>query len=72
MLFATDIQKFRSPFATDPILKIDYYRESTSVIAPSVLIENNKVRMWYMGVIASGTRADFAIGYAESDFPFNW
>jgi beta-xylosidase len=56
----------------DPILKIDYEWESTSVIAPSVLIENNKVRMWYMGVIASGTGADFAIGYAESDFPFNW
>lgn len=56
----------------DPILKIDYDWESTSVIAPSVLIENNKVRMWYMGVVASGTGADFAIGYAESDFPFNW
>ena len=56
----------------DPILKIDYDWEATSVIAPSVLIENNKVRMWYMGVVASGTGADFAIGYAESDFPFNW
>ncbi len=56
----------------DPILKIDYEWESTSVIAPSILIENDKVRMWYMGVIASGTGADFAIGYAESDFPFNW
>lgn len=56
----------------DPILKIDYDWESTSVIAPSVLIENNKVRMWYMGVVASGTGADFAIGYAESNFPFNW
>ena len=56
----------------DPILKIDYDWESTSVIAPSVLIEDNKVRMWYMGVVASGTGADFAIGYAESDFPFNW
>lgn len=56
----------------DPILKIDYDWESTSVIAPSVLIENNKVRMWYMGVVVSGTSADFAIGYAESDFPFKW
>ena len=56
----------------DPILKIDYDWEATSVIAPSVLIENNKVRIWYMGVVASGTGADFAIGYAESDFPFNW
>jgi beta-xylosidase len=56
----------------DPILKIDYDWESTSVIAPSVLIENNKVRMWYMGVNASESGADFAIGYAEADFPFNW
>ncbi len=56
----------------DPILKIDYDWESTSVIAPSVLIENGKVRMSYMGVVASGTGADFAIGYAEADFPFNW
>lgn len=56
----------------EPILKIDYAWESTAVIAPSVIIENNKARMWYMGVVASGTGADFAIGYAESDFPFNW
>ncbi|MFZ6001849.1 MAG: hypothetical protein ACOYW3_15160, partial [Bacteroidota bacterium] len=56
----------------EPILKIDYAWESTAVIAPSVIIENNKARMWYMGVVASGTGVDFAIGYAESDFPFNW
>jgi beta-xylosidase len=56
----------------DPILKIDYDWETTSVIAPSVLIENGKVRMWYMGVAASGNGADFAIGYAETGFPFNW
>ncbi len=56
----------------DPILESDYSWESTSVIAPSILIENGKVRMWYMGVNAKGTGADFSIGYAESDFPFNW
>lgn len=56
----------------DPILKKEYDWEEYSVIAPSVIIENNKVRMWYMGVVVSGTGADFAIGYAESDFPFDW
>jgi beta-xylosidase len=56
----------------DPILKIDYDWEAASVIAPSVIIENNKVRMWYMGVLTSGTGADFAIGYAESVFPLDW
>jgi beta-xylosidase len=56
----------------NPILEINFDWEATSVIAPSVIIENNKVRMWYMGVVASGTGADFAIGYAESDFPFPW
>lgn len=33
------------------------------------MIENGRVRMWYMGVNARGTGADFSIGYAESDFP---
>jgi predicted GH43/DUF377 family glycosyl hydrolase len=56
----------------EPILKKEYDWESYSVIAPSVIIENNKVRMWYMGVTVSGTGADFAIGYAESPFPLKW
>lgn len=56
----------------DPILKIDYPWEATSVIAPTVIIENGKVRMWYMGVVASGNGADFSIGYAETNFPFDW
>lgn len=55
-----------------PILKTSEKFEKFSVIAPTVLIENNKVRMWYMGVQASNGGADFAIGYAESDFPFDW
>ncbi|HOX84121.1 MAG TPA: hypothetical protein PLS08_13920, partial [Chryseolinea sp.] len=55
-----------------PILTKEYTWEASSVIAPTVIIEDNKVRMWYMGVVASGTGADFAIGYAESSFPFNW
>jgi beta-xylosidase len=56
----------------EPILKKEHDWESYSVIAPSVIIENDKVRMWYMGVTVSGTGADFAIGYAESAFPLNW
>lgn len=56
----------------EPILKIDYEWEAASVIAPSVLIENGKVRMWYMGVVTFAGGADFAIGYAESDFPMKW
>ena len=56
----------------EPILKKEHDWESYSVIAPTVIIENNKVRMWYMGVTVSGTSADFAIGYAESAFPLKW
>lgn len=56
----------------EPILKKEYDWESSSVIAPTVIIENNTVRMWYMGVIVFEDGADFAIGYAESPFPFNW
>lgn len=56
----------------EPILKKEHTWESYSVMAPTAIIENNTVRMWYMGVKVSGTGADFAIGYAESPFPFNW
>lgn len=56
----------------EPIIKKEFSWESTSVIAPTVLIENGRARMWYMGVVASGTGADFAIGYAEANFPFQW
>lgn len=56
----------------EPILEKKYDWESNSVIAPTVIIEDNKVRMWYMGVKVFDGGADFAIGYAESPFPFNW
>jgi hypothetical protein len=56
----------------EPILKKQYDWESNSVIAPTVIIENNKVRMWYTGVTVFEGGADFAIGYAESTFPFRW
>jgi beta-xylosidase len=56
----------------EPIIKKEYDWETSSVIAPTVIIENNKVRLWYMGVVTSGKGADFAIGYAEANFPMPW
>jgi beta-xylosidase len=56
----------------EPVMKKEYGWESTASIAPAVLIENGKARMWYMGVDASDTGADFVIGYGEANFPFNW
>ena len=53
-----------------PILTKTQSWESYKVIAPTVIIENNKARMWYMG--AKPSFSDFAIGYAESNFPFDW
>jgi len=53
-----------------PILTKTQAWESYKVIAPTVIIENNKARMWYMG--ARQGFSDFAIGYAESPFPFDW
>ncbi|MBL0743042.1 hypothetical protein [Chryseolinea lacunae] len=56
----------------DPIIQPTLDWEGSDVIAPSVIIENNKVRIWYMGVTVKGSGADFSIGYAESDFPLDW
>ena len=56
----------------NPIIEPSLSWEGSDVIAPSVIIENNKIRVWYMGVQVNGTGADFAIGYAEDDFPMKW
>ncbi len=53
-----------------PILVKDQSWESSEIVAPSVIIENGKVRLWYMGVV--GQFEDFSIGYAEADFPLEW
>jgi len=53
-----------------PILTKSESWESYKVIAPTVIIENSKARMWYMG--AKPDFSDFAIGYAEAPFPFDW
>jgi hypothetical protein len=54
-----------------PVLVKTYGWEKYRVIAPSVIIENGKARMWYMGVAWSDFQ-DFSIGYAETEFPFTW
>jgi beta-xylosidase len=56
----------------EPIIQPTLDWEGTDVIAPSVIIENNKVRIWYTGVTVAGQGADFAIGYAETAFPLDW
>jgi hypothetical protein len=56
----------------EPIIEPTLSWEGSDVIAPSVIIENNKVRVWYMGVKVDGSSADFSIGYAEADFPLKW
>lgn len=42
--------------------------DARDAVAPSVLIEDGKVRLWYAGFSADGQR--IAIGYAESPWPF--
>ncbi len=54
----------------NPILVNEQSWESSEIVAPSVIIENGKVRLWYMGVV--GLFEDFSIGYAEADFPLEW
>ena len=53
--------------APDPILEADGTGfDGGQVLAPMVLIEDDLVRMWYLGFPA-GTEG-FAIGYAETDW----
>jgi len=41
--------------------------EESGLIAPAVLIEDDKIRMWYMA--ETGGFSNFYIGYAEIEFP---
>jgi len=41
--------------------------EESGLIAPSVLIEDDKIRMWYM--VETGGFSNFFIGYSEIEFP---
>lgn len=54
----------------DFIITPEFDWESGEVNAPSVIIEEELVRIWYAGVI--GNFAGSAIGYAEIDFPLDW
>lgn len=54
----------------EPVLVADQDWEAGAVIAPSVLIEHDRVRVWYMGFQPEFT--DFAVGYAEAPYPFAW
>ncbi|MBX2897255.1 MAG: hypothetical protein KF763_17540 [Cyclobacteriaceae bacterium] len=56
----------------EPLIKPEFSWEGGDVIAPSVLIESGKIKVWYMGVTTFTGGADFAIGYAEADFPLKW
>ncbi len=53
-----------------PILRKTLAWEGSGQIAPTVLIENGKVRVWYMSEVDNFS--DFYIGYAEADFPLAW
>lgn len=53
-----------------PLLVADRPWEAGGVIAPSVLIEDGRVRLWYMGFLPAFR--DFAVGYAEARFPLPW
>ncbi len=50
-------------FPTEPF-------EGQETIAPAVLVEGDRARMWYMGVV--GDFVDFSIGLAEADWPLSW
>lgn len=54
----------------DFLLTSTYEWEAGEVVAPSVLIENGKARIWYSGI--EGNFTGGSIGYAEIEFPFDW
>ena len=53
-----------------PVIAPSVPFEGQETIAPTVLVEGNRARMWYMGVV--GDFVDFSIGLAEADWPLNW
>ena len=52
------------------IIVSEYDWESGEVVAPSALIEDGLVKIWYSGVVNDFAGA--SIGYAEIDLPFDW
>lgn len=53
-----------------PIISKTQEWEDSGVIAPAVLFENGKIRVWYMAEVNGFS--DFYIGYAEIDYPMDW
>ena len=52
------------------IIVSEYAWESGEVVAPTALIEDGLVKVWYSGVVDNF--AGSSIGYAEIDFPLDW
>ncbi|MEO0468915.1 MAG: hypothetical protein AAF206_04780 [Bacteroidota bacterium] len=52
------------------LIESEHAWEAGEVVAPTVLIEDGKMRIWYTGVI--GLFEGASIGYAEMDFPLVW
>ena len=53
-----------------PIISKTHEWEDSGIIAPAVLIENNKIHVWYMAEI--NNFSNFYIGYAEIEYPIDW
>lgn len=52
------------------IINNEYSWESSEVVAPDIIIENWKLKIWHTGVIGNFSSA--SIGYAEIDYPVEW
>lgn len=73
---AIGVARSQNPFGPwevypDPIITKTESWEGTGPIAPAVLFENGKIRIWYMAPVDDNF-SDFYIGYAETYFPLNW
>lgn len=54
----------------EPIVVADRPWESGEVVAPTALVEDGRVRLWYTGVVGDFTGA--SIGYVEFELPREW
>ncbi len=54
----------------DPVLFKTHDWEQSGLIAPAVLIKDNRIRLWYMA--ETDNFSNFYIGYAEMEFPLDW
>ena len=54
----------------EPVIFQTHAWEESGLIAPAVLIEDSRIRVWYMAEVDNFAR--FYIGYAELEYPFVW